>query len=109
MAKSIWGFDLDEGESDFRPYLLTRAVVNEPEYVEYDLLNDGDELVLVYEYPVYYSRLDPSSLNAVTDVNKDYTVYNLFVFCGSRWAKLLLGVRTRREKSVDCDLCRCME
>lgn len=92
----------DEG-SRLRPWFFQRSFVEETGITEYDLLLDNGNLVLMYEYPVYYSKIDLSSSTAIVGKADDdeYDVYNIICCVGRRWAKLLVTVDLRTQKESD--------
>lgn len=92
----------DEG-SRLRPWFFQRTIVEETGIAEYDLLLDDGNLVLMYEYPVYYSKIDLSSSTAIVGTADDdkYDVYNIICCVGRRWAKLLVAVYLPTQEESD--------
>ena len=100
-TRSIWGINLSSPVIEY----VTRASIatSQDGDVIYDLLIDDDNgLVLVFEAPVYYNKLDFLLVNTYSSwVNEEHDIYNLLVFLGARWAKLLLAVEHHNSKSAE--------
>jgi len=102
-TRNIWGID---DESPVIEYVARASIAAPHGDVIYDLLIDDENLVLVFEAPVYYNKLDSLLVEEGMEgysswVNEEHDIYNLLVFIGARWAKLLLAVERHDSKSAE--------
>ncbi len=99
---TVWGLEADQ-DLEPKTIFIEMDFIHQSSNVDYDLLiNDEGEIVQMYDYPVYYSRMDFSDVTEINTLyigNPDsYSVYSILVVVGRRWARLLLGVQLKEDE-----------